>query len=633
MSEPISFASQTPAANRADSSPERPVRILVVDDVADNRAVLARRLQRRGFDVVEAANGFEALDFVADSECDLILLDIWMPDMDGLEVLRRIRTQKNQADLPIIMCTANNTSADIVEALEAGANDYVAKPVDFPVVLARANAQVARKRSDEKLAAANLALSHVNHDLERRVAERTNELKAINDKLQREIAQREQSDARTLYLAYHDALTGLGNRVMFRENAQRALEVSRVTQNAFAVFFIDLDGFKAVNDTLGHSIGDALLKALAARFRDNLPDNVQIARLGGDEFGVLLSPCDAVEAAIRLANQLIDAVSAPIVVDSHTLNVAASVGIAVSRGEDDSIDEILKSADLAMYRAKEDGRGTVGPGTYRIFDPAMDEAAQSMLKLKSDLRRALGANEFELHYQPIVSVESSEIKSFEALVRWRHPKLGLLSPNVFLPIAESSGLIVQIGDWILREACREAKRWPEGIKVAVNLSPVQFQRGAIVATTVSALAEAELAPNRLEIEITESVLLDKSDRNIRILESLRALGVRISMDDFGTGYSSLSYLRNFPFDKIKIDQSFVRSLAQDGRSMTIVTAIAGLGQSFGITTVAEGVENQDQIDCLTLKGCSELQGRYYSMPVPAADIPDLIAKIAAGAPA
>jgi diguanylate cyclase (GGDEF)-like protein len=628
MSDPIPFAAQ-PAAGGAHPAPERPVRILVVDDVADNRAVLARRLQRRGYEVVEAANGAEALDFIARADSDLVLLDIWMPDIDGLEVLRRVRKTRSQVDLPIIMCTANNSSSDVVEALEAGANDYVSKPVDFPVVLARVNAQVARKRADEKLAAANLALSSVNLDLERRVAERTNELKAINDKLQREIAQREQSDARTLYLAYHDALTGLGNRVMFRENAQRALDVARVTQSAFAVFFIDLDGFKAVNDTLGHSVGDSLLKALAARFRDHLPVNVQIARLGGDEFGVLMSPCDAVEAAIRLANLLIDTVAAPIVVDNHNLSVAASVGIAVSRGEDDSIDDILKSADLAMYRAKEDGRGTTGPGTYRIFDPAMDEAAQSMLKLKSDLRRALGANEFELHYQPIVSVETPQIKSFEALVRWRHPKLGLLSPSVFLPIAESSGLIVQIGDWILREACREAKRWPNDIKLAVNLSPVQFQRGAIVATTVSALAEAELPPNRLEIEITESVLLDKSDRNIRILESLRALGVKISMDDFGTGYSSLSYLRNFPFDKIKIDQSFVRSLALDGRSMTIVTAIAGLGQSFGITTVAEGVENIDQIECLTLKGCSELQGRFYSMPVPANEIPALIAKIAA----
>jgi diguanylate cyclase (GGDEF)-like protein len=617
--------SDVESANR-----DTPARILVVDDIADNRAVLSRRLQRRGFSVTEASNGHDALDLVARSAFDLMLLDIWMPDIDGLEVLRRIRKDKSLTALPIIMCTANNSSSDVVDALEAGANDYVSKPVDFPVVLARVNAQVERKLASERLAEANRALNDSNHDLERRVAERTNELRAINERLQREITQRQQSDARTLYLAYHDALTGLGNRVMYREAAQRALDVSRVTHSPFAVFFIDLDGFKGVNDTLGHSIGDGLLKALAARLRDNLPDGVQLARLGGDEFGVLLTECPNVDSAIRLANLIIDTVGAPLQVETHPLAVAASVGVAVSQGDEETIDDMLKAADLAMYRAKEDGRGATGPGTYRIFDPAMDEAAQSTLRLKSDLRRALGQNEFELHYQPIVSSENNQIKSFEALLRWRHPKLGLLGPNVFLPIAESTGLIVQIGDWIIREACHQAKNWPIDIKVAVNLSPIQFQRGAIVATVVSALGEAELQPDRLELEITESVLLDKTERNLRTLESLRELGVKISMDDFGTGYSSLSYLRNFPFDKIKIDQSFVRSLSQDGRSMTIVSAIAGLGQSFGITTVAEGVETEDQIECLTMKGCTELQGRYYSMPVPANEIPDLILKITNG---
>ncbi len=617
-------------ADTGSTNHEAAARILVVDDIADNRAVLSRRLQRRGFSVTEASNGHDALDLVARSSFDLMLLDIWMPDIDGLEVLRRIRKDKSLTALPIIMCTANNSSTDVVDALEAGANDYVSKPVDFPVVLARVNAQVERKLASERLAEANRALNDSNHDLERRVAERTNELRAINERLQREITQRQQSDARTLYLAYHDALTGLGNRVMFREAAQRALEVSRVTRSPFAVYFIDLDGFKGVNDTLGHSIGDGLLKALAARLRDNLPDGVQLARLGGDEFGVLLTECPNVDSAIRLANLIIDTVGAPVQVETHPLAVAASVGVAVSQGDEETIDEMLKAADLAMYRAKEDGRGATGPGTYRIFDPAMDEAAQSTLRLKSDLRRALGQNEFELHYQPIVSSENNQIKSFEALLRWRHPKLGLLGPNVFLPIAESTGLIVQIGDWIIRDACRQAKSWPSDIKVAVNLSPIQFQRGAIVATVVSALAEAGLPPDRLELEITESVLLDKTERNLRTLENLRELGVKISMDDFGTGYSSLSYLRNFPFDKIKIDQSFVRSLSQDGRSMTIVSAIAGLGQSFGITTVAEGVETEDQIECLTMKGCTELQGRYYSMPVPANEIPDLIIKITNG---
>jgi diguanylate cyclase (GGDEF)-like protein len=604
------------------------MRLLIVDDVQDNREILARRLQRRGFAVSEAVGGLDALKRIDSEAFDLVLLDIRMPDMDGLEVLRRVRAAKSQTELPVIMCTANNASADVVDALAAGANDYVAKPIDFPVLLARVTTQVERRIASRRLAEANQALNEANHDLERRVASRTVELRAINDRLQREIAQREQADARTMYLAYHDTLTGLGNRVMFRESVQRALDVTRITRDKFAIFFIDLDGFKAVNDTLGHSVGDGLLKALANRLRDQLSDGVNVARLGGDEFGVLMSPCPDVEAAIRLANQLIELVAAPVQVESHPLVVAASVGIAVSRGEGDTIDELLKCADLAMYRAKEDGRGVAGPGAYRIFDPEMDETAQSLLKLKSDLRRALSNNEFVVHYQPIVAAETCVVKSFEALLRWRHPQLGLLGPNVFLPLAESTGLIVQIGDWVLREACREATRWPEELKVAVNLSPVQFQRGALVASVVSALAEAGLSPDRLELEITESVLLDKTERNVRILENLREIGARISMDDFGTGYSSLSYLRTFPFDKIKIDQSFVRSLSRDGRSMTIVSAIAGLGQSFGITTVAEGVETEDQIDCLIAKGCSELQGRFYSMPVPANEIAALLLKLA-----
>ena len=633
MNEPAKKESAMARDAAAATRMEGPIRLLIVDDIADNREILARRLQRRGFEVSEAAGGLEALDKVGRETFDLVLLDIRMPDMDGVEVLRRLRTTQSQTELPVIMCTANNASADVVDALAAGANDYVSKPIDFPVLLARLGTQVERRIASLQLAAANHALNEANGDLERRVNARTLELRAINDRLQREIAQREQSDARTLYLAYHDALTGLGNRVMFRESVQRAIEVSRARGETFAIFFIDLDGFKGVNDTLGHSVGDNLLKALAARLRDQLPDGVHIARLGGDEFGVLQSPCAHVDEAVKLANLLIEIVAAPMQVDGHPLNIAASVGIAVHRGEEETIDDLLKCADLAMYRAKEDGRGAASTGTYRIFDPAMDEAAQSMLRLKSDLRRALARNEFVLHYQPIVSAESLKVKSFEALVRWRHPKLGLLSPNVFLPIAESTGLIVQIGDWILREACRQAKHWPEDVKVAVNLSPVQFQRGAIVATTVSALAEAELPPNRLELEITESVLLDKSERNLRTLESLRDLGVRISMDDFGTGYSSLSYLRNFPFDKIKIDQSFVQSLSRDGRSLTIVSAIAGLGQSFGITTVAEGVETEEQIECLIMKGCSELQGRFYSMPVPADEIPALLAKLLADAAA
>jgi diguanylate cyclase (GGDEF)-like protein len=628
----MTSAMREPTATRLDPSDgpqahpqdSEPTRLLVVDDIEDNRTILARRFIRRGFRVTEADSGLRALDILAGQEFDLVLLDVVMPDLNGVEVLKRIRQTWSPEALPVIMCTANNASEDIVLALDAGANDYVAKPVDFAVALARVRVQVERKRVNVRLARVHEALNTMNTDLERRVAERTRELAAINDCLKLEIVRREQSDEKTQYLAYHDALTGLGNRVTFKEGAQRALDSVRLTCVPCAIFFIDLDGFKSINDTLGHSVGDGLLKALAARLRHRLPDELLVARLGGDEFGILLSKCETADAVESLANEIIRTVGEPFQVENTVLSIAASIGVALAADEEVTIDELLKRADLAMYRAKEEGRGTVGPGSYRIFDPTMDEAAQSALRLSSEIRSALANSEFRLQFQPIVSVPERRISTFEALIRWQHPRLGLLGPNHFIPLAESKRYIVQIGEWVLREACREAMHWPEDIRVAVNLSPVEFQRGDIIAIVTNALAQSGLAPNRLELEITESVLLDNSERNIRTLENLHELGVTISMDDFGTGFSSLGYLRTFPFDKLKIDQSFVRNLSSDKRSIEIVSAIAGLGRSFGIKTVAEGVETEAEFTIVAGQGCSEVQGRYYSMPLAAEDVGNFI---------
>lgn len=604
-----------------DNTSVRP-RLLIVDDISDNRTILTRRFQRRGFDVVEAECGLTAIELIDKESFDLVLLDVMMPGMDGIETLKRIRSQNSASTLPVIMVTAKSESTNIVDALELGANDYVTKPVDFAVALARVNTQISRKRAVERVALANEELRKVNEDLERRVEERTSRLIDANQRLKVEIADREESQARSQYLAYHDSLTGLGNRLLFKEQLEEALKDVSVASHPLAVLFLDLDGFKAVNDTLGHSIGDLLLKSVATKLRDILPRTDRIARLGGDEFAILQISAAQPGSSIALAEKIIEVVGQPNSIDGHDVTVGASVGIAVARPGDMNTENFLKSADLAMYSAKSDGRGT-----YRMFDPEMDAIVQVRRLLERDMRTALAQDGFRLFYQPLVNLQTKKVTAFEALMRWQHPERGMVPPSDFIPVAEEMGLIVQLGEWALRQACAEATEWPDDICVSVNLSPLQFSKGNLVSSVMSALASAGLPASRLELEITESVLLEKSERNITILNQLRDLGVRISMDDFGTGYSSIGYLRSFPFDKIKIDQSFVRDLLVDEGSLAIVRAIAGLGVSFGMITTAEGVETEEQMRCLNLEGCIEVQGYLYSRPVPADEIVGVLASL------
>jgi diguanylate cyclase (GGDEF)-like protein len=594
-------------------------RLLIVDDVSDNRTLLARRFQRRGFEVIEADSGFAAIELIDKEPFDLVLLDVMMPGIDGIETLKRIRSQKSASALPVIMVTAKAGSNDIVDALELGANDYVTKPVDFAVAFARVNTQISRKRAEQQVALANEELRKANQDLERRVEERTSRLIDANQRLKVEIATREESQARSQYLAHHDSLTGLGNRLLFKEQLEEALTDVSATPHPLAVLFLDLDGFKAINDTLGHSIGDLLLKSIATRIRNILQPTDRIARLGGDEFAILQASAPQPGSSIALAEKLIEIIGQSCSIDGHDVTVGASVGIALACPGDENTENLIKSADLAMYSAKSDGRGT-----YRMFDPEMDAIVQARRVLERDMRTALALDGFRLFYQPLINLRTQKVTAFEALMRWQHPERGRVPPSEFIPVAEEMGLIVQLGEWALRQACAEATEWPDGISVSVNLSPLQFAKGNLVSTVISALASSGLPASRLELEITESVLLEKSERNIAILNQLRGLGVRISMDDFGTGYSSIGYLRCFPFDKIKIDQSFVRDLLVDEGSLAIVRAIASLGVSFGIITTAEGVETEEQMQCLNLEGCTEVQGYLYSKPVPADEIVGLL---------
>ena len=414
------------------------------------------------------------------------------------------------------------------------------------------------------------------------------------------------------FMAHHDTLTGLPNRRMFRQRLNEALQSSSANSQSAAVLCLDLDNFKMVNDTLGHQFGDELLRALTTRLSNVLRDRDTLSRLGGDEFAVVLPHMARLEDVERTAMRLIEAVRPEFSVDGQTVSVGLSIGIAMAPGDHTGADTLRRYADLALYDAKRNGRNQ-----FAFFTPAMAEAARKRRLIEMDLRDAIMARQLQLHYQPIIDSAGRSITGYEALMRWQHPVNGIIMPLEFIPIAEETGLIHEVGAFALHEACVEAMTWQTGQTVAVNLSPVQFKNSAFVSSIESALHQSGLPPQRLELEITESVLLENSEANIETLRKIKALGVKIALDDFGTGYSSLSYLRSFPFDKIKIDKSFTRDLDTSREALAIIRAINGIGRSLEIPTTAEGVETSDQLDQLQTEGCSHFQGYFFGKPLPA----------------
>jgi diguanylate cyclase (GGDEF)-like protein len=433
-----------------------------------------------------------------------------------------------------------------------------------------------------------------------------------------DITEQLQAEERIRHLAHYDALTDLPNRVSFYERTEAILAHLRRDESV-AILSLDLDHFKNVNDTLGHPAGDLLLKEAADRMRSCVRGEDFVARLGGDEFAVVQVPSAEPPNIPALASRLIEVVGAPYECDGRQVVVGLSVGIALAPADGDHPDALMKNADLALYRAKADGGGA-----YRFFEVGMDARMQARRVLELELRKAVVNLEFELYYQPVVDVKSGRITSCEALIRWHHPERGMIPPLEFIPVAEETGLIVPIGEWVLTTACAEATRWPKEIIIAVNLSPAQFKSRNLVQAVKNALAKSGLPAGRLELEITELVLLQESEGAFVILHQLRDLGIKIVMDDFGTGYSSLGYLRSFPFDKIKIDQTFIRDLPGKEDSVAIVRAVVGLSSSLGITTTAEGVETKEQLAGLTSEGCDEFQGFLFSKPRPAAEIEKIL---------
>jgi diguanylate cyclase (GGDEF)-like protein len=434
-----------------------------------------------------------------------------------------------------------------------------------------------------------------------------------------DVTERKRAEARIEHLAHHDPLTNLPNRAALNACLASMLENSAATGESFAVLCIDLDRFKEVNDVFGHSVGDAMLAEISRRLQQTA-GGAFVGRIGGDEFIIIAADGEQPAGAEKLSDELLACADKEMDIAGHSLRMGLSIGVAIYPGDGLDAGTLIANADAALYRAKAEGRGTI-----RFFEREMDKRLRDRRALQNDLRSAIARNEIEVHYQPQARIDG-EITGFEALVRWHHPVRGTIPPNTFIPLAEESGLIIPMGEWILREACREAASWPRKLQIAINLSPIQFRHGDLAGLVHSILLETGLSPGRIELEITEGVLIGDFSRAVSILRRLKALGVRIAMDDFGTGYSSLSYLQSFPFDKIKIDQAFIANLDHTPQSAAIIRAVIGLGHGLKLPIVAEGVETRSQLEFLARESCDEVQGYLFGRPGPIGNFAELVGR-------
>jgi diguanylate cyclase (GGDEF)-like protein/PAS domain S-box-containing protein len=684
-------------------------RLLIVDDNELNRDMLARRLARQGYEIVVADSARQLPERVKEDAIDLVLLDIEMPEISGLEALKTLREIYSAIELPIIMVTAKNQSDDVVKALDLGANDYVTKPIDFAVALARIGTQLSHKRAQEGLRESEeryaLAARGANDGLwdwnlqanvvyfstrwksmlgyqEGEIGDKPDEWldrihEADRERVTQEIAAHQagsvpqfESEHRVLHkdgtfrwmlcrgLAVHngsgttsrmagwqtditegkvsDPLTGLPNRLLFTDRVGRLIKhTKRRKDYLFAVLFLDLDGFKMINDSLGHLVGDQLLVGVASRLEKclratdtvaRLGEGCIVARMGGDEFTVLLDDLKHPDDARQAAERLMKAVTAPFMLGGREVFTSLSIGIALSSLAYEQAEDILRDADTAMYRAK-----STGKARYEIFDADMRASVVARLQLEMDLRRALEHGEFHNVYQPIVSLAAGQIVGFEALLRWQHPTRGLLGPEEFIMVAEETGLIRDLGWWNLREACRQMTEWRAAynaysqLTMSVNLSPKQFLQANLVHDIGSLLRELKLPPQALKLELTESTVMGDPSAAVEMLQQIKSLGISLAIDDFGTGYSSLSYLHRFPLDTLKIDRSFISSIGT-GEDTEIARTIFPMALNLHLDVVAEGIETLEQLVLLKTLQCKYGQGYYFSKPLSADEAGSMLAE-------